>query len=189
MMNHNLYDKKHQYIRNFFRSTIAHNTVEIGGENQAKITGPFMWEKSYETCLTETEKLPSFFAEAYHTGYKEGFGIVHKRRIEWLAPYHIEIGDVFFGFGGVRCKGAFHLEACKAIANKGNSVEAEFDDFIFSIAFPSDFTVEIFHGSEHPFMGWRSTIYGAWEPIYSIVFSFQLSEDYHCKTILKIVEN
>jgi hypothetical protein len=57
---------------------------------------------------------------------------------------------------------------------------------IFSIAFPSDFTVEIFHGSEHPFMGWRSTIYGAWEPIYSIVFSFQLSEDYHCKTILNL---
>ena len=178
-----------QDIRIFFRSTIAHNTVEIGGENQAKITGPFMWEKSYETCLTETEKLPSFFAEAYHTGYKERFGIVHKRRIEWLAPYQIEIGDVFPGFGGVKCKGAFHLGACKAIANKGNLVEAEFDDFIFSIAFPSDFTVEIFHGSEHPFMGWRSTIYGAWEPIYSIVFSFQLSEDYHCKTILKIVEN
>ncbi len=178
-----------QYIRNFFRSTIAHNTVEIGSENQAKIIGPFMWEKTYEICLTETEKLPSFFVEAYHTGYKEKFGIVHKRKIEWLAPYHIEIGDVFSGFGGVRCKGAFHLGACKTIVNKGNSVEAEFDDFIFSITFPSDFTVDIFHGSEHPFMGWRSTIYGVWEPIYSIVFSFQLSENYHCKTILNIVKH
>ncbi len=58
--------------------------------------------------------------------------------------FDIEIGDVFPGFGGVRCKGAFHLGACKAISNKGNLVEAEFDDFIFSIAFPSDFTVEIF---------------------------------------------
>ena len=89
----------------------------------------------------------------------------------------------------MRCKGAFHLRACKTIADKGNLVEVEFDDFILSIVFPSDFTVEIFHGLDHPFMGWRSTIYGAWEPIYSIVFSFQLSEDYHCKTILKIVEN
>ena len=176
-----------QDIRNFFRSTIAHNTVEVDGENQAKITGPFMWEKSYETSLIGAEKLPSFFAEAYHTGYKKRFGVVHKRRIEWFAPYHIKIGDVFPGFGGVRCKGAFHLGNCKAIVNKGNLVEAEFDDFVFSIVFPSDFTVEIFHGSEHPFMGWRSIIYGAWEPIYSIVFSFQLSEDYYCKTILKIV--
>ena len=178
-----------QDIRNFFRSTIAHNTIEIGGINQAKILGPFLWEKSYETCLTQTGKAPCFFAEAYHTGYKDRFGIVHKRRVEWLAPHSIEIGDVFSDFGGAKCRGAFHMGACKAIANKGNLVEAEFDDFIFSIVFPSDFTVEIFHGSEHPFMGWRSTIYGAWEPIYSIVFSFQLSEDYHCKTILKIVEN
>ena len=180
-----------QDIRNFFRSTIAHNTVEIGGENQANIIGPFLWEKSYETRLTGTEKTPSLFAEAYHTGYEERFTIVHKRRVEWLwlTPYHLEIGDVFSGFGGVRCKGAFHLGACMAISNKENSVHAEFDDFIFSISFPPDFTVDIFHASDRPFMGWRSTIYGAWEPIYSIIFSFQLSEDYHCKTILKIVEN
>ena len=71
-----------QDIRNFFRSTIAHNTIEIGRESQAKIVGPFLWEKAYETCLTEAEKTPSFFAEAYHTGYKERFGIIHKRRIE-----------------------------------------------------------------------------------------------------------
>ena len=36
-----------QAIRGFFRSTIAHNTVEIGGENQAEILGPFMWKESY----------------------------------------------------------------------------------------------------------------------------------------------
>ncbi|MFH1294041.1 MAG: alginate lyase family protein, partial [Pseudomonadota bacterium] len=34
-----------QDIRNFFRSTIAHNTIEIGGINQAKILGPFLWER------------------------------------------------------------------------------------------------------------------------------------------------
>ena len=175
-----------QDIRNFFRSTIAHNTIEIGGINQAKILGPSLWEKSYETCLTQTEKTPSFFAEAYHTGYMDTLGIIHKRRVEWLSPYHVEIGDVFSGFGGARCRGAFHLGNCKKVINEGTRVEADFGDFIFIIVFPSDITIEIFHGSDHPFMGWRSTIYGAWEPIYSIVFSFQLSEDYHYKTILNL---
>ena len=47
-----------QAIRNFFRSTIAHNTVEIGGKNQAKMLGPFMWEQSYETMLKEAGKTP-----------------------------------------------------------------------------------------------------------------------------------
>jgi len=32
-----------------------------------KIVDPFLWEKSYETCLLETEKT-LFFAEAYHNG-------------------------------------------------------------------------------------------------------------------------
>ena len=45
-----------QDIRNFFRSTIAHNTIKIGEESLAKIVCPFLWEKSYETCLLETEK-------------------------------------------------------------------------------------------------------------------------------------
>ena len=177
-----------QKIRDFFRSTIAHNTVEIGGENQAKSIGPFMWEKSYETCLTKAERTPSFFAEAYHTGYKNRFGIIHKRKCEWIAPYHMAIHDDFSGPGGLTCRGAFHLGNCGSVTNKENRVEADFNNFVFSIVFAPDFTVEVFHGSKHPFMGWRSTTYGAWEPIHSIVFSFDLSDGYHCKMILKIIE-
>lgn len=177
-----------QDIRNFFRSTVAHNTIEIGGKNQAKMIGPFMWEKSYETCLTKAERTPSFFAEAYHTGYKDRFGIIHKRRVEWLALYHMAIHDDFSGPGGLTCRGAFHLGNCGSVTNKENRVEVDFNNFVFSIVFPPDFTVEVFHGSKHPFMGWRSTTYGAWEPIHSIVCSFQLSKDYHYKTILKIAE-
>lgn len=178
-----------QAIRNFFRSTIAHNTIEIGGGNQAKILGPFLWEKTYETCLNKIEVTPRFFAEAYHTGYKNKFGIIHKRKIEWLEPDHIEINDIFSGASEVKCRGAFHLGACRAIIKKDNLIEADFGDFTFSIIFPPNFIVEIFHGSENPFMGWRSTIYGKWEPIYSIVCSFETTKNYKCKSILKIFEN
>ena len=38
--------------------------------NQANILGPFLWDKSYETCLTRSQETPLFLAEAYHTGYK-----------------------------------------------------------------------------------------------------------------------
>lgn len=100
----------------------------------------------------------------------------------------MEVHDTFSGSDGVKFRGAFHLGNCKAVTNEENRVEADFGDFIFSIAFPPQCRVEIFRGSNDPFMGWRSTIYGAWEPIYSIVFSSQLATDCRYKCILNVAE-
>ena len=178
-----------QAIRNFFRSTIAHNTIEIGGTNQANILGPFLWDKSYETCLTRSQETPLFLAEAYHTGYKNKLGIIHSRRIEWPEPNNIEIKDTFSGPGGIKCKGAFHLSACRRIIKKENLVEAYFDDFTLSLTFPPNLTIEVRYGSVDPFIGWRSTVYGKWEPIHSIVFFFEIAKNYNSGISLQILEN
>ena len=66
-----------QAIRNFFRSTIAHNTVEIGGKSQARMLGPFMWKKSYETYLVKAIESPALCAKASHNGYVDDFSVTH----------------------------------------------------------------------------------------------------------------
>ena len=58
-----------QSVRNYFRSTIAHNTVELGGRDQAKMLGPFLWSDSYETVLDDFGVSPRLFATAHHDGY------------------------------------------------------------------------------------------------------------------------
>jgi hypothetical protein len=83
-----------QRIRNYFRSTIAHNTVEIGSQNQARILGPFMWDKSYETRLKGYSVSPILSVEASHSGYLENFGRLHTRKVRWLKPDHLDICDV-----------------------------------------------------------------------------------------------
>ena len=177
-----------QAIRNFFRSTIAHNTVEIGGKSQATILGPFMWKQSYEATLKESGKSPILHAEASHDGYMKEFSVLHTRRIGWPSYHQIEILDSFHGGGELPLKGALHLGDCRAVNRKGQIIEVDFGNFWFSLSFPSEFSLETYYGSELPFMGWRSTIYGKWEPIHSIVYTGTIQDNYQCKISFTISE-
>lgn len=177
-----------QQIRDFFRSTIAHNTVEIGGKNQSKILGPFMWEKSYETNLENAGEFPFLFAQASHNGYVDEFSIIHSRKIEWHAPNRLEILDSFLGPGSVPMRGAFHLGRCQKVSLRNNTIDADFRDFVFSINLPLMFSIKVYYGSEDPFIGWRSTLYGNWEPIYSLVFFNEIRKDFKYRIGLEILE-
>ena len=108
-----------QTTRNFFRSTIAHNTVEIGGKSQAKMLGPFMWDQSYETTLKEAGKTPTLHAEASHNGYMKHFSVIHTRRIEWPSYHQIGILDYFHSGERLPVRGAFHLGTCNTVHRKG----------------------------------------------------------------------
>ena len=176
-------------IRNFFRSTIAHNTVEVGGENQARILGPFMWEKSYETKLEKSGIAPNLHAQASHNGYLENFSITHTRKVEWLATNHLNICDLFSGSDGIPMRGAFHLGPCHSVFQDKNIIEADFNYFKVTISFPSDFPLEVYRGSKNPFMGWRSKVYGKWEPIHSVIFSSRLQNELQYQISLNISEN
>jgi hypothetical protein len=57
--------------RSYFRSTIAHNTVEIAGQNQSREGGPFLWLRhasARETEVTDDGTTASWTAE--HDGYQ-----------------------------------------------------------------------------------------------------------------------
>ena len=175
-------------IRNFFRSTLAHNTVEIGGRDQAKMVGPFLWQKSYETFLEKSEDTSDVIVQASHTGYKDRYGIVHSRKIKWSEPDRIKISDKFMGSSREKARGAFHIGPCKRLVQLNNFVKAYFNEFTLVINFPETFTITVFYGSEDPFMGWRSSIYGAWEPIHSVVFSFIIADTYSYEINFHLLE-
>jgi hypothetical protein len=160
-----------QNIRNYFRSTIAHNTIEVGGANQAKILGPFMWDKSYQTRLEKVGSSGDLWAQANHDGYLKAFSTIHSRAIFWSTLYKIEIRDSFSGSNELPIRGAFHFGACRSLEQEKHMVTADFGGFTFSIQFSKFFTVEKYFGSREPFIGWRSALYGEWEPINSIIFS------------------
>lgn len=179
-----------QDIRDYFRSTIAHNTVEICGKSQADMLGPFMWDKSYTAQMVSSSLSPVLMAEARHDGYLEKYSIQHYRKIVWRDNKHIEIHDEFIGQADLGMRGGFHLDpACLGVKCKENKIIADFGRFDFIISFPGDFDVQVYHGSCDPFMGWKSTIYGQWEPIYSVVFNSRIAGDYKYKIDFFVKEN
>ena len=42
--------------RSYFRSTLAHNTIEVAGPDQSTSGGPFLWTRHAQSTLMELEK-------------------------------------------------------------------------------------------------------------------------------------
>jgi hypothetical protein len=95
--------------RSYFRSTIGHNTVEIGGRDQSQQSGPFMWARQARTREIAVSD-PELAWTAEHDGYAVlSPTAVHRRSVRLdRAERAIEITDVIDG-GGHEVRMAFHL--------------------------------------------------------------------------------
>lgn len=158
-------------IRNYFRSTIAHNTVMVNNESQAKTLGPFLWDKFYNVETMSSAVEPTLYVEASHDGYLRRYGIIHSRKIELVEPTTLNIHDTFSGPGDISIDGAFHMGACKSVVINRNVAHADFGSFAALISFPDAFRLWTLSGSLSPFAGWRSAVYGRWELINSVFYS------------------
>ena len=69
--------------RNYFRSTLAHNTVEIDGESQSEQQGAFMWGHRANTTLIDWQEHDEQVAViGEHDGYSElDDPVTHRRSI------------------------------------------------------------------------------------------------------------
>ena len=158
-------------IREYFRSTVAHNTIAMADQNQAEALGPFLWKRTYTARLEACRTAPSFFCEASHTGYERKFGAVHTRRIQWPDEKRILLTDFLPSPQAVRCRGAFHLP-CRHVDRREDWIAAVFEGFSLVIGFKPGMNPVIRCGEEDPFLGWVSRIYGQWETLFSILYDF-----------------
>jgi Heparinase II/III-like protein len=114
--------------RSYFRSTIGHNTVEVGGRNSSAEGGPFLWLRhanARETEYTDEGDVATWAAE--HDGYASLRPPARHRRLVSLnrACRSIDIVDEISGGHEVRL--AFHL---------GPDVVAELDGKTASLCWP-----------------------------------------------------
>ena len=161
--------------RAYFRSTLAHNTVEVGGRSSSSAGGPFLWSRHAAAQETEVVDEGDFASwAAWHDGYAVLEPPVRHRRSVLLdrASRIIDIVDQLEDSGhDIRL--AFHL---------GPDVQAELSDSCAQLSWPAAVTPgtarlelplglrwTLHRGETDPILGWYSPGFGQRLPACTLI--------------------
>ena len=162
--------------RNWFRSTPAHNTLNIDGESQSIVSGTFNWSHKAVAELVESEPEPQWKLRARHDGYRKRFGVVHQRTVAHR-PDGIQLTDQLLG-GRRAAEIVFQLAAGLVAARDGNTVTVSRGAVpLLTIRFP-DAEIAIQAGGETPGQGgWVSPRFGTRQPAERIAWRGDVGQD------------
>jgi hypothetical protein len=178
--------------RSYFRSTVGHNTVEIGGRDQSQQSGPFMWARQASTreIAVSATGMAGMAWTAEHDGYSVLSPAAGHRRSVRLDPAgrFIEITDVIDG-GGHDVRMAFHLgpdvavevAACVATlawASPEGTRTASLD-------LPDGLEWQPHRGEADPILGWYSPGLGERVPAVTLLGSGRCSAGVELVTRLR----
>ncbi|MBW5481330.1 heparinase II/III family protein [Streptomyces bambusae] len=158
--------------RQYFRSTLGHNTLQLDGRDQSVSGGPFLWTRHARSRVlvadTSGEGVARWCAE--HDGYQ---GSVHRRRVELTAASReLRVVDEVRGPGrAVRL--AFHLGPAIAVDLVGNRARLTWsrdgEDRSAVLDLPGQLRWQAHRGETDPPLGWYSAGFGRKEPATTLV--------------------
>jgi hypothetical protein len=161
--------------RSYFRSTIAHNTVEIGGVSQSADGGPFMWLRHATTRETEA-------SDVTWTASHDGYAALDPPASHWRtvrlneSARSVEITDAVDGPGhDVRV--AFHLGPEVSADLRGNVAALTWPSAGTSASAPGSAVLELpaelewrmCRGETAPILGWYSAALGERVPAVTLL--------------------
>ena len=149
--------------RRYFRSTAAHNTIEIDGENQSLMQGSFLWARHAKSqCCDWSPTATGGAVSGEHDGYTRlAQPVTHRRRIELDgAAGELVIRDELLGTGRHEAALRFQFsELCQLNADDTNSFAIDVNGQPASIELDARLNVQVLCGSEEPAGGWVSRGY------------------------------
>jgi uncharacterized heparinase superfamily protein len=156
--------------RNYFRSTRAHNTIEIDGFDQSEMQGAFMWNHHAQCTLLDWSDSPQETrVSASHNGYHRLTDPVTHIRSLILdkKAQRLVIQDQLTGKDSHRYAAHFHCHpSIKATQISDRLVELVAESV--RIEFTSEEPITVIQGSNedtHPDLGWFSPGYHQKVPI------------------------
>jgi hypothetical protein len=146
--------------RSWFRSTPAHNTLNLEGASQSVMSGAFNWSSKAMATLAESGRDPHPWLRASHDGYVKRFGRRVQRAIE-IEEGSIAVTDQLLGGPSREAEIVFQLapgleaevEAATVTVRRGTEPLLRLD-------FPPSGTVATATGEDRPAGGWVSPRFG-----------------------------
>ena len=163
--------------REWFRSTAAHNTVEIGGVNQSESGGPFLWNTQARTatlaCDVGEQPVQTWSAE--HDGYlRLTTPTTHRRSVTLDSPgRRLTVVDTFDASAAVPLQMSWqlgpgiHLDLDAAQATL--AWQAGPDRRQGKLVLPQGLVWTIHRAETEPVVGWYSPRFGVRVPATSLI--------------------
>lgn len=151
--------------RNYFRSTAAHNTIQINNVDQSTIRDVSIWSDKANSYLDEFSTSPAKdIAVAHHDGYRRlDNPIIHKREIIHNKQNRtFEVLDQISGDKPIQypINIFFNLHPAVIVAKEGNNFELKYDKRCVKLNLDNRLDVKIVSGSTIPIRGWYSPRFG-----------------------------
>ena len=121
-----VYDYESGPRRIYARSTRAHNTVQIDGENQSEVWGVFrVARRAYPLRASLNSDRPGHaIFEGAHDGYARLSGhLIHKRGIDYISPGEWTVHDTVEGSGIHTIESCLHIHPAYTVGLVGQSAE------------------------------------------------------------------
>ncbi|GAA0598315.1 alginate lyase family protein [Streptomyces crystallinus] len=153
--------------RQYFRSTLGHNTLRLDGEDQSVSGGPFLWTRHAQSRVLVADTSGQGVARwcAEHDGYQPS---THRRRVELSAASgELRILDEVRGPRRA-VQLAFHLGPAITADLVGDRAELtwtrEGEDRSATLDLPGPLSWQAHRGESDPPLGWYSPGFGRKEP-------------------------
>lgn len=153
--------------RQYFRSTLGHNTLQLDGGDQSVSGGPFLWTRHAQSRVL-TAETARWSAE--HDGYQ---GTVHQRKVELTAEIQeLRIVDEVRG-PRREARLAFHLGPAITADLVGNRAQLTWtrdgEDRSAVLDLPAQLSWQAYRGETEPPLGWYSAGFGCKEPATTLI--------------------
>jgi hypothetical protein len=174
--------------RRYFRSTLAHNTLEIENADQAAQAGPFLWSSPIASRVESAHGIDDgAIAElsVAHDGYRRlPAKATHRRHFRLdRATHALTITDAVEAKAPVAARLAFHVHPAVTVTAEAGTVRLLAEGQVLAtLALPEGLAWHAHRADESPRLGWYSPAFGEKEPCVSLVGSGMLAPGQRLET-------
>jgi hypothetical protein len=181
--------------RDWFRSTAAHNTVELGEMSQSESGGPFLWTRHARTTPVETGGLEDNAAcaraTAAHDGYAgQAFAGRHRRSVILDRDgTTLTVRDELSAARSVRLRMSWHLHPDIGCMLAGNAAELICGQAVLQLRLPEGLAWSTLRGSNAVGPGWYSLSFDMKVATTTLIGDGMLSGPLTLETVLRFPDS